>query len=171
MQNMDKNLAEKEEKKKRGFWGFAVRFLVIIFIAFLLIWGFDEYRKYEDRKKLDRFVEETKRLQKEEYDRAMADTYGGKTPQETLRMYIEAVERGDYELASRYFVLGKQEKWKEELMEIAKANKLNIYLEPLKEGLMSRGNYSADGKIFWIDNPVGIDFTLYPNGIWKILEI
>jgi hypothetical protein len=170
MQNMDKNLAEKEEKKKRGFWGFAVRFLVIIFIAFLLIWGFDEYRKYEDRKKLDRFVEETKRLQKEEYDRAMADTYGGKTPQETLRMYIEAVERGDYELASRYFVLGKREDELKSFRNVSEDN-LKKYVGALREVLKNEGSLTGSGDGYIIRKPVLVEFKLYPNGIWKILEI
>ncbi len=34
-----------------------------------------------------------------------ADTYGGKTPEETLGMFIDALKKGDVELASKYFVL------------------------------------------------------------------
>jgi HEAT repeat protein len=33
------------------------------------------------------------------------DTYGGKTPEETLQMFIEALKKEDIELASRYFML------------------------------------------------------------------
>jgi hypothetical protein len=37
-----------------------------------------------------------------------ADTYGGATPEETLRLFVEALEKKDYVLASRYFVVEKQ---------------------------------------------------------------
>jgi len=33
------------------------------------------------------------------------DTYGGKTPEETLNLFIEALKKEDLELASKYFVL------------------------------------------------------------------
>ncbi len=38
-----------------------------------------------------------------------SDTYGGKTPEETLQLLISAFEKGDVELASKYFILDKQE--------------------------------------------------------------
>ena len=34
-----------------------------------------------------------------------ADKYGGATPKETLRLFIEALEKKDYELAAKYFVV------------------------------------------------------------------
>jgi hypothetical protein len=175
MQNMDKNLTEKEEKKKRGFGGFAVRFLVIIFIAFLLSWGLGEYRKYEGRKKLDRLVEETERLQKEEYDRAMADTYGGKTPQETLRMYIEAVEKGDYELASRYLISSKSDKEAGQLKSLERKGNIKSFLEILRNAVAL--DTLGDNTTFRMESKISnspayiIDFIKYPNGIWKIIEI
>lgn len=44
------------------------------------------------------------------YEEAMrADTYGGKTPEETLRLFVEALERNDLELAAKYFMLETNE--------------------------------------------------------------
>ena len=40
------------------------------------------------------------------------DKYGGVTPEETFNMFIVALEKGDVELASKYFVLNKQEQWR-----------------------------------------------------------
>lgn len=37
-----------------------------------------------------------------------ADTYGGATPEETLKLFIDALEKKDYELASKYFVVEEQ---------------------------------------------------------------
>lgn len=161
---------ENVRGKRAGFWKFAVRFSAIIIVAFLLIWGFGEYRQYEGRKKLDRFVEETERLQREEYDRAMADTYGGKTPQETLGMYIEAVEVGDYELASKYFIFDRQVAEFEKLENSPRQNTEKI-LVLLKQSLTSEGSFSNDQSGYLIRKPILVDFKLYPNGIWKIIEI
>lgn len=38
-----------------------------------------------------------------------ADTYGGDTPEQTLDMFIVALEAGDYELASKYILPENQE--------------------------------------------------------------
>lgn len=57
---------------------------------------------------MERTAEMWRKAEQELHQMQLADTYGGKTPQETLRMYIEAVEKGDYELASKYFVIENQ---------------------------------------------------------------
>ena len=41
------------------------------------------------------------------------DTYGGKTPEETWSLFLEALKKKDVELASKYFVPEKQGEWKE----------------------------------------------------------
>lgn len=43
---------------------------------------------------------------KKQYVEAMtADTYGGKTPQETLDLFVAALKKEDVDLASKYFLL------------------------------------------------------------------
>ena len=46
------------------------------------------------------------------------DNYGGETPEETLELYIKALENKDFELASKYFVLEDQEKKNKEFSEL-----------------------------------------------------
>jgi len=41
-------------------------------------------------------------------ERQRQDTYGGETPEETLQLFIAALENGDLELASKYFKLTVQ---------------------------------------------------------------
>ncbi|MDP3729329.1 MAG: hypothetical protein Q8R26_01045, partial [bacterium] len=53
-----------------------------------------------------------------------ADTYGGKSPQETLDMFIAALEKGDIELASKYFLLDMNENY-------SRGKQMN-YLENIK---------------------------------------
>lgn len=36
------------------------------------------------------------------------DTYGGDTPEETLRLFVEAIEKKDFDLATRYYLPEKQ---------------------------------------------------------------
>jgi len=48
------------------------------------------------------------------------DKYGGKTPEETFDLFLDALRREDVELASRYFVIPKQEGWNKTLQEYKK---------------------------------------------------
>lgn len=145
--------------------------LGIFFLVLLVFFFAPKARSWYGAWKDARFQAKVQGVRKEIYDAAMADTYGGKTPQETLRMYIEAVEKGDYELASKYFVEEKREEWQDELGKIRTANKIDIFITPLKNALTSKGGYSSDKQQFFISDPVGVDFVLYPNGIWKLTDI
>lgn len=60
------------------------------------------------------------------------DTYGGETPEATFDMYIVALEAGDLEEASKYFVLNKQEKQLENLKNKKESGELNDYIEKFK---------------------------------------
>ncbi|MGC9046688.1 MAG: hypothetical protein ACP5IC_01035 [Minisyncoccia bacterium] len=47
------------------------------------------------------------------FENAMkADTYGGKTPEETLNLFIAALEKNDIDLAAKYFALNSDDKSK-----------------------------------------------------------
>src|SRR3990167_1902802 len=81
----------------------------IFFLVLLTLFFAPKARSWYGAWKDARFQDKVKSVRKEIYDAALRDTYGGKTPQETLAMYIEAVEKGDYELASKYFVEEKRE--------------------------------------------------------------
>src|SRR3989338_3649126 len=146
----------------------AAAVIALVLVAFA---GLGMFKQWQMRKGVENFAETLKRLEQEDYRRAMADTYGGKTPQETLQMYIAAVEKGDYELASKYFIGEKKEKWRKELIEIKNVDKTDAFLNPIKVALHKEGEYSMDKKSFSIHEPIAIDFRLYPNGIWKLMEI
>ncbi|MEK9150650.1 MAG: hypothetical protein AAB411_00990 [Patescibacteria group bacterium] len=161
-------------KQKSRFRKFILAFFVVIIGAFVLFimvaWGWQKYRYWQDEKIAQKAEEGIRKWQQEDYERAMADTYGGKTPQETLQMYIDAVEKGDYELASKYFIGSKQEK---ELKSLKNSERKNIenMINQLKQVLKSVGSFSWDKKEFAIRKPILVDFKLYPNNIWKIIEI
>jgi len=66
----------------------------------------------------------------EEYKNAQSkDTYGGKTPEETLQLFVNALKKGDTTLASKYFVLSKQVEIKKELEQGIKSGGVNKFIE------------------------------------------
>lgn len=60
------------------------------------------------------------------------DPYGGDTPEETLRLFVEALKKGDTDLAAKYFVLDKQDQWREDLAQIQEKGLLNEMVRDLK---------------------------------------
>ena len=175
MENQNQNNQINEiNKPKSKFWKFALIFLgIVIGILVLYVAGLWGWRKYEWNQSIKRgeiAEENLKKLMREDYEQAMADTYGGKTPQETLQMYIDAVEKGDYELASKYFIGDKQEKELNSLQNSKRENIGNV-LNLLKQSLKSQGSFSAEKDRYVISRPLLVDFKKYPNNIWKIIEI
>lgn len=159
-----------EEGRKSRLWRFFGGLVAIIVFVFAGLWGMGQYERYLRTQNVQKLADTLAQDEKDTYAKMMADTYGGKTPQETLSMYIAAVEKGDYELASKYFVLDKQAdelaSWKD-----TKPEDVTNAIMLFKQGLNSTGSYSLDNREFSIEKPIVFDFTLYPNGIWKIAEI
>src|SRR3990167_2561453 len=93
--------------KKSNFWKFLIAFAAIILLVLGGYWGWNNYLSPE--------AKESREMQAN-YDRAIAhqqqledamksDTYGGKTPQETLNLFIEALRKNDVDSAFQYFAL------------------------------------------------------------------
>ena len=123
-----------------------------------------EYRVLQDLKNIERQYAE--------------DSYGGETPEETLRLFIEALKNGDTDLAAKYFVLDKQEEWREDLVKIKEkgllkdmirdAEKLNSKY-PLIDGDNNRFIFEAfneNGELI-----LQADIAKGPNGKWKIVDL
>lgn len=77
------------------------------------------------------------------------DTYGGKTPEETYDMFLDALRKGDTTLASKYFVVDEQERWLKTLEEYKKQNLLANFVGELE-----------NTKKFWVkkDHGNAVDF-------------
>jgi len=147
---------------------------LLFLLALVIILGsFFMWRKNQTGLDLSGTPEEAYLLEMEKRVELLSqDIYGGTTPEETLALFISALEVGDTELAAKYFVIDKQE-------EMANGFNLSIrngFMDKLisllkKEGrgtLVFDENYSysivEDGiEIF------GVEFVLneYAN-IWKI---
>src|SRR3989344_3629071 len=158
----------KNIKRKKIFFGVGI-FFVVVFVFLLIIEGWNYYNQWKGEKRIDELAQELKRLDREDYERKAADKIGGKTPQETLDLFIQAVEKGDYELASKYFVVEKQEEELKSLQNSPKENIKNV-MGLLKQAKISKGTYLGEDDYF-IDEPISVDFILYSSGNWKIEEI
>ena len=171
MTNQSQPQNNVEPREPRGhFKKFAAIFLAILVVAIGSAIGLRAYEFKRGERGVGELAEALKRAEQEDYQRAMADTYGGKTPQETLHLYIEAVEKGDYELASKYFIGDYQQKELESLRNSPRENIENV-ISLLKQTVKNEGSFSSDKSVYVIPKPLLVDFNLYPNCIWKIIEI
>ena len=75
---------------------------------------------------------EVQRLQNQWEKPYREDKYGGKTPEETYDMFLEALRKGDTTLASKYFVVDEQGSWNKTLDQYKEANILNNFVDELK---------------------------------------
>jgi hypothetical protein len=162
-----------EYDRRGSYFKFAIRFILILLIATGSYIGLKSWQIYQGQREVAGIQHRIEQILAER-DRAMrADTVGGTTPQETLQMYITAVEKGDYELASKYFVHDKQDTELESFRESENVSpdKIKAYLSQLRSSLKLNGNYSEDKEYFSFDGMILINLKRYPSGVWKIIEI
>ena len=139
----------------------AVVFLLMIFF------GLSKYGEWS----LDRNI---KKIIENENRPYLEDIYGGKTPKETLELFIVAVEKEDFDLASKYFILSKQGGWRDRLTKGKKNNDLNNFLKLIDDeiGILSSADPLWISEDHYIStNSVLFEYVKYPQGIWKIKEI
>lgn len=108
---------------------FFTAFLAIIMVAIIVVVVWANYFSPEARyareveKNYQKYLDYEK-----DYEEAMKnDTYGGKTPEETLALFVDALKKEDIDLASKYFLIddkNSQETWRKALEEKKNADKL-----------------------------------------------
>lgn len=153
----------------RHFWKFLVGFLVIMAVGFfLLVWA-NTYHdgKNSDESKAEKYLKDLKKA----YDE---DTYGGKTPEETLQLFIDALKKGDIDLAAKYFVVEKQGEWTDELKNTKETEGLDLIIAEAQKLKLSKNN--GNRAFFTLANEqniveVQVILALVPNGIWKIVDL
>ncbi len=102
-------------------------FLSIVALILLVWFGMaarSAWQGYQWQKQTDAFQAALTKPYRE-------DTYGGKTPEETWTMFLDALKKGDIELASKYFVVEKQADWKKILEDTSKVAQLDGVVKSL----------------------------------------
>lgn len=167
----------------------SVVFILAVLAAFV-VWALIKsgpwLRGWQERRAADALREQAE-------EQIRNDRYGGKTPEETFDMFIAALEKGDVELASKYFVLNKQEQWRKTLEEYKIKTLLLDFVSELKSNVkkwqktnsndknLASFEYKVEVKKDSVANfngetvtvPAGnytneTIFQKYPSNVWKI---
>ncbi len=175
--NLESNISSPINKK--SFLKFGSVFIGIILITLGGVYLWNNYLSESAKvgrdleKKYQKFYEFQKN-----YEEAMrADTYGGKTPQETLAMFVEALKKEDIELASKYFALNEEgiidKQWVEMLKKLKEDGNLIRFADDIKR-YDDNYKFSDSEHVFVYKNSNGeIELQLvmilnkYSN-VWKI---
>ena len=102
------------------------------------------------------------------------DTYGGKTPDETLQLFVEALKQGDTALAAKYFVPERQRKEAEDLRvgkEKGNLSKLVSILEKDRDGSYVLDGNHYEFNTFDKDGVAEFNFSLIFNPVTKVWKI
>ena len=185
--------------EKRSFFKRWTGVLVLAVAAVLVVWSllnlseiFNAVQGKLEAWKYQRLVEKMQAPYKN-------DKYGGKTPEETFDLFLEALRKEDVELASKYFVIKKQDEWKKTLEKYKNNNLLAGLINELQvnrkdwqleenDENIARFKYFfvleseeeelplGSGKTQKIIRPAGkyssdIVFEKYLSGVWKISKL
>ena len=101
-----------------------------------------------------------------------SDKWGGKTPEETVRLFTEAIKKGDFELASKY---GREELIKPELEKVKSLNKMDLLIKELEIGKIEEISGFGGNNVNLIAIIDGLKvrvLSMYKSdgGTWKIVE-
>ncbi len=88
--------------KKIILWIVGVIVVIIVILLFLGTYGY-RIQNYFIVKQQEKYLADIEVQKAKILAAQKADTFGGKTPEETLDLYITALKAGDIELASKYY--------------------------------------------------------------------
>ena len=95
---------------KSKYWKFVGGFFVLMLVGIIGIPLVGQYmQKQEEEEKQARYAASDQAFA-ELQERLKNDTDGGATPEETLKMFTDALKAGDVEQASKYFVIEPKER-------------------------------------------------------------
>lgn len=155
---------------------------VLILVAFTAVLLLPGYKSWQIKRAYDKAEEPY-----------YTDTYGGATPEETYDLFIDALKSADVELASKYFVIEKQDSWLKTLQEYEKEGIIISFVEELEntKKTWKKSEKSTETQVSYVymnnikeDKVVqfegqdviipvgnyqnGTIFIKYPSGAWKI---
>ena len=174
---MINTMLEPPKKVFKDIFSFSfLKVAILFFVIMLLAWA--GYRAWKDKEQ-DTSVEDFSKRYGDYVAIYKNDTYGGKTPKETLDLFITALEKNDPELATLYFMPDDNGSRKKIQVLVEKAYKAGKFpalaaslkkAKPEEDGIIGENfyEYVARDK----DGRVLVDIHLIFNGnIWKVDNI
>jgi len=112
------------------------------------------------------------------FEKAMgADDFGGKTPEETLKMFVAALRAGDVEQASRLFLLDEnlsRDKWATALSKLKNEDRISDLINDLAsvKPAPSEKTHEGDAKFYIykdsnVDGLVNLELNKLSD-VWKL---
>lgn len=161
--------------QKLSYWKFLVAFAAIIGLVAGGYFIWDRY--FSEAGFIRRQANVLEKAEKDYVAAMTADTYGGKTPQETLDLFVKALRAGDVDLASKYFLLDEnlsREKWVGYLNDVKTKGLLEKMATDIQQDAKSvspsyEGDYAF--ALFGDDGTVGVLIDMQFNKhskVWKI---
>lgn len=146
---------------------YSVGALIIAGIGFAVLNASRYYESQGDPKQ--RAIEGYKKVEAQYAN----DSYGGNTPEETLRLFIEALKAGDTDLAAKYFILDKQEEVRGDLDLMKDKKLIQTLISQLTKAQLTKKGDSAFVTLV-DENSVVISQMILEintkNYRWKITE-
>lgn len=164
-----------------------VIFILTIFFALgFAIFSFSQIQAFIFKKQI-KIREENiqKQIQNIEKD-YKNDIYGAETPEKTYQLFLEALQNKDIDLASKYFILEKQEEYKKLLTQIENNGQWEEMMDDLMLSKNQQGKYQ-DKETYMIeiinDKNESVSTIIFkipiikfgtdikkPSNIWKIFN-
>ena len=163
------NSAPKAPRNKKLIWGGVILAVLILAVIGWQYWQYVNSPYYQQMKAV-------KALEKLYTD----DTIGGKTPEETLVLYTDAIRRDDIESALKYVGAGTaKDEARNQIMEYKNLGKFQVYVDLLVKAKLSPDkdlNWNPDDVLYEVLDENGrrvLAMYIYKTkiGIWKIREI
>jgi len=147
--------------------------IVVVLLGGILSWIFYFSPEAKQERELQKNYEQAQETLSRLEEEARADVYGGKTPEETLQLFIEALQGEDFELASKYFAVNgplSQNEWKEKI-----ESGSDGFLTIASKAVPTLGQDQSD-TTFWfsvynnneeVEQLIEMSFNEF-SGVWKI---
>ncbi len=101
--------------------------------------------------------------------------FGGHTPQETLKLFIGALEKNDLTLAAKYFTPENRETASEDLEKLSSINMLGDLVKDLKNAKSGKLTNETHYYFEIIDEAgqaaAALELIKSQNGLWKIISL
>jgi len=159
------NRKKKLVRKKKLIWAGIILTVLILVVIGWQYWQYVHSVYYQQMKAV-------KTLEKLYTD----DKIGGKTPEETLALFLGAVKKEDFDLASQYAIYGMRDSIKSNLLKIKNDGNIDLLIEDLNrtEKVMTP-EFGPDSLDFVIKENDIKKYTVLSMGknklgIWKINE-
>ena len=121
--------------------------VVLVVVGVLVLWalidsGYQAWEGYKWQKQTDKFQNALEQPYKD-------DTYGGKTPEETWGMFLDALKKGDIDLASKYYDVGHQAKGREMIEKLKLDNKFDTWVKNLETLKKDQQQPTSNDRLYY----------------------